>query len=270
MLGKIEYLSIILCFGYTISPLVCNHFFLENSKLYKQFYYVALVSVFLSIGGYLPQLSFIWLFYCGFGLHLYINIHKKKRFINKHWLGLLPFLFSLISATWFVSGTNDFQLLGYDKTWSFYASIHGCFIGWLYLSGICYLAIKHRNLVLPTVFVGFISSLFLVIAIGIDQWGGLKKFGVIGYLILFPVIILYILNVLKPKLLFSKFLYLIHFISILFSLSIALGKELALFDLDQINSEFMMHFLHGGINAIVVIPSFLMAILNEEKNEPSP
>ncbi|TGL72118.1 hypothetical protein [Leptospira jelokensis] len=270
MLGTIDYLSIVLCFGYTISPYVSNYFFLKNSKIYKQIYYPAIVSVFLSVWGILPQVSVLWLFYSSFGFFLYFKIHKKDILRNKHWLGLVPFLFSLVSATWFVCGTNDLYLLGYNKTWSFYASIHGCFIGWLFLSGICSLAIKNSKLQILTVFVGLVLSLFLVIAIGIDQSGPFKKIGVIGYMVLFPVIALYILKVLKPKRSISKFFLWIHFFSILFSLCIAVGKEFSLFDVDHNNLQIIMHYLHGGINAFVVIPTCLFAIFSEENVHTHP
>lgn len=261
-----HFLSIVICFGYIIAPLLSNHFFLKNSKSYQWVHILSLIAVLISISGFQKMFSIVWFFFCGYGLYLYLHLHKTDLFQNKHWLGTIPFFFSLVSATWIVSGTNDFRLLGYDETWSYYAAIHGCFIGWYLLSGLCFLAIKHNHMNLLIVFIGMIVSFFFLIAIGIYQFGLFKKIGVIGYVVLFPTLVLYLYRVMDPKHNLSKIFLGISGFAVLISLGLAFGNEFfpsaPIYHIHQSN----MVFVHGGINAFLVIPLLLGAILNEERN----
>jgi hypothetical protein len=182
-------------------------------------------------------------------------------FQNYTYLGVLPFGFSFVSTIWFVSGANHFYLLGFDQTWSLYASIHGCFIGWLFLSGLIYISKKNPNLKAIPFFILLIAIFFLVIAIGIYQSKVLKRIGVVSYCLLIPSVILYARTFLKKKV--SKYLLGFCFSLVLCTLFLAICYEFQMIFSFDFQTYRLMTFLHGGINALVVVPLFLLALDRE-------
>ncbi|XDD47628.1 hypothetical protein AB3N60_05990 [Leptospira sp. WS39.C2] len=262
-MDKYSFLLIIILFGYLIAPYFTNHFFLNNSKSYKCVHLACIFFVLVSIILKIPKFSFVWIIFCGYGFYHYLYLNQCKLFKDKVWLGTFPFIFSLVSAIWFVSGINDFRLLGYDSTWSFYAAIHGCFIGWLLLSGIIFLTMKNRYNIFFIVMICSIIVFFLLIALGIYQFSYLKKIGVIGYYFLLPFVLFIIAKKLNPKRRIHQFYLVISFVSLCLTLSLAVFKEF--FQPTVMFSEihFVMIYIHGGFNAFFVIPLLLFVIKKE-------
>ncbi|TGN20616.1 hypothetical protein EHS15_03225 [Leptospira idonii] len=257
----------VLAFGYAIAPLFSNRFFLKNSKTYFGLHLISYFLLILAIFFGMPQLNIVWIFFCGFGLILFYKTHRTILLQNYTWIGLFPFGFSLLSSVWFFCGTNQCYLLGYTETWSYYAAIHGCFIGWLFLSGIAHLSQNDKESIAYPILSLCIVILFLLIAFGIHGNPILKKIGVIGYSLLFPSSLLYSKRSFKKQNSSFKLLIECSLFFLCFSLLLALLNEFYIGFPKSFDGWPIMVILHGIINAIVVIPCFLGSLLFEEKTQ---
>ncbi|MDF3819375.1 YndJ family transporter [Leptospira sp. 96542] len=254
-------LLLILTLGYTIAPYFSNRFFLQNSKFYFLSHIFALFLTLLGIILNLPLITGILPIFCGFGLVMFCKLKSKSLFQGFHFISIFPFVFSIISSTWFFCGMNQYKLLGYNDIWSFYAAVHGCFIGWLFLSGICFLSDKKRESKFLPILCLTIVILFFTIAIGIYQNILLKKIAVVGYSILFPISILYVEVIGNNKNFYSKSLLRISFCFLCFSFFLALLNEFWIEFPKLLGGIPNMVLFHGIINAVIVIPSFLGSLI---------
>ncbi|TGK84651.1 hypothetical protein EHQ24_06575 [Leptospira noumeaensis] len=250
----------ILSFGYVIAPFFSNRFFLNQSKVYTRIHLVSITIMILAIYFRIPKLTFLWIIFCGYGFILFYKIHRNRFFQNYTYIKIFPLGFSLISAVWFFSGTNECSLLGYNSTWSYYAAIHSCFIGWLFLSGISFLFDKNKKSIIHPYIIITIVVLFLMIAFGIYGNPILKKIGVIGYSVLLPI------SIFESNLLFknqnrtSKFLGWCSLFFLCLTFVLALCNEFYSGFPKYISGYPLMVFVHGMINAFLVIPCFLGSI----------
>ncbi|MBM9546865.1 YndJ family transporter [Leptospira sp. 201903074] len=179
-------------------------------------------------------------------------------------MGLLPFGFSFLSAIWFYSGQNQYYLLGYNETWSYYAALHGCFIGWLFLSGIIFLSEKNNQSKINPIISLSIVFLFLLIAYGIYGNPILKKIGVIGYSFLMPFSLWYLGKFIQNQNFISQLLRRSSIVFLSFTLLLALLNEFYQgFPKFFYGYPFMI-ILHGCVNAFIVIPCFLGSLLFED------
>lgn len=257
-MSEIFFLQLVLGFGYSIAPYFSNRFFLNHSRIYKFLHLFSVLMYFFVWRFDVPILSFIWIVFSLFGFLLLFLQNKENLFHKNTWLGFLPLGFSMVSTIWYVSASNQFYLLGFDLTWSLYAAVHGCFIGWLFLSGVVYVSKKNPDSKVIPFLILFIAIFFLIIAIGIYQSKVLKRIGVVSYCLLIPSVILYVRTFLKKKV--SKYLMGFCFSLVLCTLFLAICYEFPwIFGFD-FQTYRLMTFLHGGINALVVVPLFLFAL----------
>jgi len=259
--GEIFFLKLVLGFGYFIAPYFSNRFFLNHSSIYRRIHSISLLVYLFVLRFNLPILNLIWIAFSLLGFLLLFLQNRENLFHKNTYLGFLPLGFSMVSTLWYVSGSNQFYLLGYDQIWSLYAAVHGCFIGWLFLSGVVYISQKNPDSEVIPFFVLFLVIFFLIIAIGIYQSKALKRIGVIGYCFLVPSVILHSFTLMKNK--FSKYLMGFCFSFVSFTLFFAICYEFQwTFGFDFQNYR-IMTFLHGGTNALVVVPLFLLALDRE-------
>lgn len=190
---------------------------------------LTLLYVFLSVGFLLsPHMNNV------FFLDLsgtYSDIHKFSLFI-----------FSFNSALWFVSGVNDLYLLGYGQEWSFYAALHGSFLGWTFVGCLVF---------------------FLMVASWIDGVSYVKAIGVVGLSIITPLLIgLYAFKLKKTSSLSTK-LAMLSFASIMLSMLFAVLNEFWIGFPRVVSGISVMLVTHGFLNAMIALPCLFLAILYE-------
>lgn len=211
-------LNFFLGVAFVLAPLMTNRFFLNSSRIYAAAHKVALVVLFIGVVLNLNVLAAIWPLFCIFGFLLFLKkdgFHVSIRRVAD-WI---PFLFSLISATWFFAGVNDLHLLGYNRAWSFYAALHGIFLGWMFVGCIAFLSRRQGSsqLYLWGCYLSFI--LFLCVAFGIDGTPYIKRIGVIGFSLIVPLLIgLYAFS-LKNESRRSRYLATLSLLSIIASMA---------------------------------------------------
>ncbi|MCW7471574.1 YndJ family transporter [Leptospira kanakyensis] len=254
----------ILCFGYLIAPFFTNQFFLNQSKVYTRFHLISITLVILAIYFRIPKLSFVWILFSGFGMILFYKIHRNVLFQFNTWIKFFPLGFSSISSVWFFCGTNECSLLGYNTTWSYYAAIHSCYIGWLFLSGVIFLFAKNQEQKTGHFIVLTIVILFLMIAFGIYGNPNLKKFGVIGYLFLLPFSLIHSNILFQNQNPISRILARSSLFFLCLTLLLATFNEFYIGFPKYILGYPLMVVFHGMINAFLVIPCFLGSILFRE------
>lgn len=264
------------------APLMTNNFFLKQSRSYSMLHFIAVATVAIGVFTGFTILSVVWLLFClvGVGLHLkndFSQLFSLKSSSSEIATRLapaiargLPFVFSLISAVWFVAGSLDLKLLGYNPTWSFYAALHGSFLGWLFVG--CLAFLTKRNRANPAYLYGsfLIFVLFLMVALGIDGVPYLKRIGAIGLSVAVPGLIgLYTFSLDKRNRA-SRRLASLSLVSILFSMTLALLNEFWIISPKQIFGLPVMVLAHGLLNAVVAVPCFYLAIRFERSTKPLP
>ncbi len=247
-MNEIIILKCYLLIAFVIAPLMTNSFYLNDSRTYSLVHKISLLI--LVVGTLLGSsyATFIWPLFCAYG---FISYLKNRRKLTE----CIPFIFSLISSVWLVSGANDWHLLGYNQEWSFYASIHGSFIGWLFVGGLAFLQDKiyQRGCYLAFVF-------FLLVAFGIDGTPYIKPIGVVGLSIMLPILIGHFAFHIKKEKKLARLFAGVSLGAIILSMSLAVLYE---FWDEMPRTIFNMHFMvltHGLLNALLAIPFFLLAI----------
>lgn len=262
MITEAILLKFCLLVGFVIAPLMTNRFFLDESKIYRTLHKGALVLAALS---FLPQLSYLslgWLLFCGFGFGLYLKSNYKNVLARKGLLEFIPLTFSMISSTWFVAGSTDLALLGYNQLWSFYAALHGIFLGWLFVGSLVILS-KKDKLYFKASILSFV--LFLLVAYGIDGVPFIKRIGVIGFSILVPLAIGRFMKLIKNENRSSYLLSLISLSAIVLAMLLALLNEFWLEAPKTVFGISLMVLTHGFINALITVPCFYFAVSKSQK-----
>lgn len=252
--------NLFLGIAFVLAPLMTNHFFLNNSKIYSLVHKIALIVLLIGAVLNLNYTSIVWPLFCIYGVILYLKNEYKFVFSLQGIPTSIPFIFSLISATWFFAGVNNLHLLGYNQAWSFYAALHGSFLGWIFVGCLAFLSQRSNSnkFYLWGCYLSLV--LFLCVAFGIDGIPYIKRVGLIGFTLLVPLMIgLYAVN-LKNKNHRSRFLLAVSLISIVLSMTLAVLNEFWATGPRIAFGIPIMVFTHGFLNAVITIPCFFLAI----------
>jgi len=269
LITEIAFLNLFLCVALVLAPLMTNKFFLNDSKVYSDAHKISLFVLLIGVALSLNYLSVVWPLFCSFGFFLYLKNECKLTFSMKSIAGCIPFVFSLIASIWFVAGVNDLHLLGYNRTWSFYAALHGSFLGWIFIGCLAFLSRRTNSSKFYLWGCYLCFTFFLLVAFGIDGIPYIKRIGVVGFSLIVPFLIgLYAFN-LKNKHKGSFFLTMLSLFSIAVSMILAILNE---FWVDTPRIAFgipIMVLVHGVMNAMLAVPCFFMAIRLECDESPS-
>ncbi len=265
MIAEVTFLSLLLFIGFILAPVFTNKFFLNSSRLYSEFHKISLIVLIVGWVFELNYAAFIWPLFCIFGSLLYLKNEYKTIFTTIVIAKGIPFVFSVISSIWFVSATNDFHLLGYGQVWSLYAALHGCFLGWIFVGCVAYLS-THKKLNKVYLYSCYLSLvLFLFVAFGINGVPFIKRIGAVGFSVIVPLVIgLYAFNLKKEKalsLIFSR----LSLFFIIFSMALAMLNEFWMGFPKIFLGLPTMVLVHGTLNAVFVLPLFILAIVLEHR-----
>ena len=259
MEGELSVLYALLFLALVLGPTITNDLFLHGSKSYQKGHIAAVLIVITAVLFNVNPLVVVWPLFCVAGLLMHLRNRVQTLLTLQTIVTSIPFVFSTIAAVWLFCGSNDLYLLGYDKYWSFYAALHGNYLGWLYLGCLAHLSVHREtsnHLYALGCLVGF--ALFLMVAFGINGIPLLKSIGAIGLSILVPCCIL--LFSIHAKRRISTWFCAISLLAILFSMGLALMNEFWVVYPPTFLGVRSMVTLHGVLNAVVVIPLFYIAI----------
>ena len=266
-MGEILFLNCFLFLAFVLAPLMTKSFFLKESRVYSDAHKISLMVLFVGVVLGLNYAAVIWPLFCAFGFFLYLKNESKFIYSIEGIAICIPFIFSIISSVWFVSGVFDLHLLGYSKAWSFYAALHGAFLGWLLVG--CFAFLSQRSHATKVYLWGcYLSFLFfLCIAFGIDGVPHIKRIGVIGLSVMAPFLIGYYAFNLRKATQGSKIFSAISLFAIILSMILAGLNEFWSGFPRIISGVPMMVVAHGFLNAIFAVPCFFIAIrLERRKN----
>ena len=259
---ELAILRLILGVAFVLAPVMTHRFFLRRSRSYRWGHGVSLLLLVVGAAFDLKELSFVWPMFCAWGFWLHLKNVRGSVLSGPTIVSLIPFLFSMISATWFVAGTLDWHLLGYDTRWSYYAAIHGAVLGWIMVGCWAYLAQRNGSCSNGTYLFGAYGCfvLFLLVAFGINGNPGLKKIGVIGLSLLVPGVIGYYAITLPSKSRHSLLCATISLVSLVIAMVMALLNEFWAAMPRSVYGLPSMVVVHGLLNAFVTAPFFVAAI----------
>ncbi|RZA08834.1 MAG: hypothetical protein EOP11_03645 [Proteobacteria bacterium] len=262
LINELALLYVLLGLGFTIAPFLSNCFFLGGSNLYRWAHLISLAI--LGVGALIKIrfLSLAWPAFCLFGAGLFLAKNFTTLKSLRGIAGGIPFTFSLISALWFVAAVHDWQLLGYDPTWSLYASLHGTFLGWIFVGCLAALAKRgpHRNFNLSACFLSF--AFFLLVAFGIDGVPIIKRIGVVGFSLLMPLSIGAYAATVKSRA--ARAFIGLSGAAIISSMGFALLNEFWVGMPKMLGGFPLMVLFHGVLNAVLAAPFFFFAIRAED------
>lgn len=224
--------------------------------------WVALACTAAGLWGPFPALCFAWPLFCVGAFAQYLWQHRADLSSARGIATCVPFVFSIIAATWLVGGANELRLLGYGLSFSYYAALHGNVLGWMILSALAALAREDsssRPVYLVSVYVCLAS--FLMIAIGIDQLDALKPIGVVGLTLALLTSHLAFLRSAWTRHKLAFVLGCASFLGLAFTLTLAWRHELGLPSLPPALNVRSMVSVHGVLNTLVVAPSLMLAVL---------
>ena len=261
---ELNYLYVLLFVAFVLAPLSTNSLFLHNAKSYQIGHATAFLFVFLGLVSGINLFFVAWLLFCCFGFFLYTRQERTALLSVQGIATFIPFVFSIIASVWLVAGTNDLQLLGYNKHWSFYAALHGNYLGWMFLGCLASLS-KTRKTIRSLFSAGcyICLILFLLVAFGIDGIPYVKRIGVIGLTIVVPFFILLFLRTTRDRL--SMSLAILSLLGIFFTLSLAVINEFWVLQPQSFLGARSMVSLHGMVNGLIVLPSFCLAVWREKR-----
>ncbi|WP_167836858.1 thiol-disulfide oxidoreductase DCC family protein [Leptospira ryugenii] len=254
--------------GFILAPIATNQFLLQNNRSYSDAHKISIC--FLFIGHYfsVQYLALVWPLFCGYGFYLYCRTPVLNKF-SAEWLVLaLPFLFSFLSASWYVADALGLKLLGYDQRWSYYASLHSIYLGWIFLICIGYLS-NFKSKFLYQFYSLFAILCFLLVALGMEGIPLMKPIAVFGLTLSLPLLFLLISIQLKGRgrksLLFSS----ISFVAICTSMALVISHE---FFPGFPNIAFgisLMGLTLGLLNALIAITCLYLSIHFVNLTSPS-
>ncbi len=253
-------LNFFLCFGFVLAPVMTEKFLLSGSKVYSNVHKISLIVLLVAVVFNFDSLAFTWPLFCAFGSFLYIKSEYKSLFSIEGLAGGIPFVFSLISSVWYAAGVNDLHLLCYSKTWSFYAALHGMFLGWLFIGCLAFLAKRPKasKVYLWGCYLCFVF--FLFVAFGIDGTPYLKRLGVVALSLIAPFLIGHYRFRLKPEHKASRCFAGLSLFSIMVAMALAILNEFWQIDPQIAFGIPVMVLAHGFLNAMVTLPCFFLAI----------
>ncbi|MEZ4743859.1 MAG: hypothetical protein R3B45_15680 [Bdellovibrionota bacterium] len=261
MTDELSYLNFLLAVALVLGPMMTRKFFLCNSRIYGFAHLIAFLVIAVGFTFSVHELYLIWAFFCLFGFLIFLRNNFSDLFNLKKLAECIPFVFSIIASIWLFSGANDLFLLGYNREWSYYAALHGNYLGWM-LVGLFTIISRAfwgriNTLYLTCAFVFLL--LFLLIAFGIDGVPYIKQIGTMGVVCMAPLLIGYYTFSLWQSRRAPFYFSAISFISILFTLYLAASNELRFLPPFVFLDVPSMVSLHGLINGLVAIPSLYLA-----------
>lgn len=266
---ELSLLRLLLLLSMAVAPLGTHRlFFAEPERLRAVAHVVALG---LAAAGQFfgaPILCVAWLLFCAGSFALFLRERGASLRSPGGLAACVPFLFSNIAAVWLVGGANDLGILGYGPAFSYYAALHGNVLGWMLIGAMASLAERdgpHRRLHLAAVFVCLAS--FLLIALGIDQLRALKPIGVVGLTLAIPASQLAFLRAAWPRSKTAFALTCVSLAGLVFTMFLAWRNELGAPAFGVVLDLRGMVVVHGVLNAVVVGPSFLLAVALERSSE---
>jgi hypothetical protein len=255
---ELDLLHLLLLCALVVAPRMTDRLFLQRSKIYSAAHAVALVILIVGAALNVRATAAVWPLFCALGLGLHLRNQGGRVLSARGVASCIPFVFSLVSATWLVAGSNDLQLLGYDRVWSYYAALHGAVLGWLFVGCTAYLATRHGGLYLWACYLSL--PLFLLVAFGIDGIPNLKRVGAVGLSLLVPIVIgRYALDA-RGRARRSFRFALVSFFGVVAAMALALGNELWTRFPRVVFALPTMVLFHGCLNALLVAPGFYSAI----------
>ncbi len=259
-MAEISFLHFFLFVAFILSPVMTKYFFLQASKTYSFVHITSLIILLVGVVLRVEHTVIVWPIFCVYGLFLYFKSNRAILFSPKSIVKYIPFAFSLISSVWFVAGVYDLNLLGYGREWSFYAALHGAFLGWLLVGCLAFLSGK-SNVSKIYQWGCYLSLLFfLLVAFGIDGVPYIKRVGVIGFSLMMPFLIGHYVHSVKKEYRLSKFLAGVSLLSIILSMAIAVLNEFWVGFPKVILGIPTMVVTHGVMNAVIAVPCFFLAI----------
>lgn len=271
-MSELDLLRILLLLSMALGPLGTHRHFLGGlPRLRVAAHLVALACAAAGLFLPAPILCVAWLVFCAASFGLFLRSRMATLRSPRVLAACIPFLFSNVAAVWLVSGSNDLHLLGYGIQFSFYAALHGNVLGWIVMGALAILVDNpsstasgvdredlQRTPYLPALFVCFVS--FLLIALGIDQLRALKMIGVVGLSVALPLSQLVFLRSVWGRHRAAFALGAVSFAGLVLTMVLAWGNELAMRVLDDVLGIRAIVSVHGVLNAVVVAPSFLLAV----------
>jgi len=266
-MSELLILKALLLVAFALAPIFTRTLWLERSVSYLRAHVAAFLATGVGVLFDIEILILSWILFCAFGFFLYLKKERAWLFSSLGVATCLPFVFSLISALWFTAGSFDLKLLGYNPAWSFYAALHGAFIGWMFLGGLVYLAkIRESRIFLPSVYFCFAG--FLLIAFGIDGVPYIKRVGVVILSVILPMsIAIYCLRI-WPRNRQAGGLAVISLLGLAISMALALLNEFWIAAPRMAFGLPLMVLSHGLLNALVVLPCFGFAVVLEARKRP--
>lgn len=256
-MSELQLLQLLLLVSMAVGPFG-THLFLERSRLHTAAHVAALGCAAVGLFASLPLLCVAWLLFCAARFALFLRARARHTLAAS-----VPFVFSNIAAVWLVAGANDLHLLGYGVHFSYYAALHGNVLGWILIGALASLANDdtepRRTIYLVAVLVALLS--FLLIAFGIDRLRDLKPIGVVGLSIAIPLAQLTFLRSIWSHSRVAFALACISLAGFATTMLLAWRNELAMPVLPPVAGVNVMVSVHGVLNALVVAPCFLLAVL---------
>jgi hypothetical protein len=273
-MSELRLLQLLLLVAMGVGPLGTHHYFgVGASRATRLAHAVALACAAAGLVSPWPALCVVWLLYCAGSFGLFLLSRARELGSPRPLAACVPFLFSNVAAVWLVAGANDLRLLGYGQHLSFYASLHGNVLGWIVLGAIVILADREvspraRSVYVAAVFVCFVS--FLLVALGIDQLRALKPIGVVGLSLALPLAQLTFLRGARTRHRVAFWLGCVSFAGLAFTMVLAWGNELGTPALGQVAGHRAMVSVHGALNALLVAPCLLLAVVLDARGGSGP
>jgi hypothetical protein len=208
-----------------------------------------------------PLFTIGWLVFTVGSALVFLRARVSTLFTPTTLAAGVPFVFSNIAALWLVGGSNNLHLLGYGPEYSYYAALHGNVLGWIVLGALAILVDRshERRVYVASMFVCLVS--FLLIAFGIDKLRALKPFGIAGLSIALTASLLVFLRTAWSR---NRTAFAIGCISaagLAFTMALAWRNELVTPIFVGVLGVRGMVSVHGVLNALVVGPCFLWAVV---------
>lgn len=259
---ELTLLRALLLLSLAIAPLGTHRHFLGPSRARNAAHAAALGGAAVGLWSSARALCGAWLLFCAGSFALFLRSRRASLGAPATLAACVPFLFSNIAAVWLVAGANDLGLLGYGEHFSYYASLHGNVLGWTMLGAVAILADRAsaaRRVYLLVVLGGLIS--FLLIAFGIDRLHALKPLGVAGLTLAIPGAQLAFLREAWGRHRGAFALGAVSLAGLALTMALAWGNEMALPWLTEFAGLRAMVAIHGVLNAVVIAPCFLLAVM---------
>ncbi len=265
-MNELHLLRALLVFGCCLAPLGTDRFLLLQPKTFAWVHALAVVCVVLALFGSMPALSLGWFVYRVLILALYLRQKRAALPSLASFVTLVPLLFSIIAAGWLVGGCCALHLLGYGEAFSYYAALHGTFLGWIFVGAIAILAqeVSPQRFIYQVAVFGCLVS-FLLIAFGIDGVARLKPWGVAGLSFLIPVVQLTFLRSVWRTHRIALGLGALSLGALVLTMLLAWQNELGTLTWPGFLRIRAMSSIHGFLNAVVTAPCFLLAVLLERR-----